>query len=160
ADDHHTPCAIARGHRRLEIDGAWKCRLLHDHVLPGGERTQRQVEVVAWRNGNQDRVHARIVNRGFVARVRDLAIPLAAELVRLRLVAARVTTDDFASERLEMTAVHARNEPAPEKCQAQLTARRHHSSSWLREEIVRITNRGRSNYMPLPKMALLGASDG
>jgi hypothetical protein len=53
--------------------------LLHQHVLPGGDRGQRLFGVPAVRGRHVDRLHVRIIEQGLVGGMRDADAVLAGE---------------------------------------------------------------------------------
>ena len=63
ADEDHALRAIARLAHRLVVAHRRERRLLHEHVLAGGERLQREVEVKRRRHRDHDGVDVRIVDR-------------------------------------------------------------------------------------------------
>ena len=56
ADQHDAPGAIAGVADRLVVGHGEERRLLDQHVLAGGERAQRQIEVEPRRHGDDHRV--------------------------------------------------------------------------------------------------------
>ena len=98
ADEHDALRAIARVAHRLVIAHRQVRRLLDQHVLAGGQRLQRQVEMKPRRHRDDDGIDVRIVDGVGVVRIAARAAILTAERRRLGLVAAGVAADDFASE--------------------------------------------------------------
>ena len=123
ANQHHAPAPLARLAHGLVIGHRRKRRLLHQHVLAGGERLQREVQVKFRRNRNHDGVDVRIVDRGVVIGITARAAELAAECGGLRLVAAGIAEDDLGAQAPEVAAMDARDEAAAEKSDAE--GRRH-----------------------------------
>ena len=93
--------------------------LLDLDVLAGAQRLQREIEVELRRDRDDHRIDVRIVDRIRVIGIAARAAELTAERRRLRLVAAGVAADDLALEPPQVAAVHARDEAAAEKGNAE-----------------------------------------
>ncbi len=116
ADEHDAPRAIASLDDGLVILQPEKRRLLDEHVLAGGERLQRQIEVPSRRHGDDHDVDLGIGDRGVVGRVARHSAVTAAELGGLGGVAAGVGAARCRlRKRTQLAAVDLCDEPAPEK---------------------------------------------
>jgi hypothetical protein len=76
------------------------------------ERLERQVQMEAGWNRDDDRVDARVFDGSGVARVTAGAAMIPAERVRLGAIAAGVAARDLAPQRSELPAMDARNKTA------------------------------------------------
>ena len=123
ADQHDPVGAIPRRDHCLVIVYPKIRRLLHQHMLARGESSQRQRQVIAWGDCDDDRIDGGIVDRRRVIAVETRAAEFPAEGVRLVARPARVAARDLAAKRLQVVAVDACNESAAEKRDTQGTQR-------------------------------------
>jgi hypothetical protein len=110
ADEHHTPGTVACLDHRAVVRQSGKGRLLDQHMLPGGEGLQCQVEVKSRRHGDDDRLDARIVYRSGVVRVAARSTVFRTVRIRLRAVAAGVRWRDETAQPPDVPAVHTCDE--------------------------------------------------
>ena len=115
AHEYHSARPVPRVDGRAVIVGARKRRLFDEHVLAGGQRSQREIEMKARRYSHDHRVDPRILDGGGIVAVTPRALVPAAVLVGFRAVAARVAANDVGPEALQVAAVNLGDEPAAEK---------------------------------------------
>ena len=125
AYEHDAPGAIPCFDDGAVVVDVRKGRLLDEDVFARRQRSQRQLDMKAGRHGHDDRVHARIVNRGIVAGVARGALKAPAVLFGFRAIAARIAADDLGSKALQVTAVDLGDETAAQEREAQRLARQH-----------------------------------
>ena len=94
-------------------------RLLDEHVLAGRERLQGQIEMKAGRDGNDHRVHARILDRRRVVSVAGRTAVLPAKRLCPVPVTTCVAAHEVASQGPQTPAVYASDESAAQEGDAQ-----------------------------------------
>ena len=115
ADDDDALRTVPFGSDLLVVSHPEERRLLNDHVLAGAQGLQRQIEMEARRDRDDDGVNFRIGDRLVVARIDPFPAVLPAECLRPGAIATRIPADDFRGERFQVTAVDAGNEAAAEE---------------------------------------------
>ena len=119
ANQHHPAGAVAGFPHHLVVAHGREGRLFDQHVLAGGQRLQREVQVKRGRYRDDHRVDVRIGDRLGVVAVAGRAAVFAAEFAGLGLVAAGVAADDVAPEVPQVAAVHAGDEAAAQEGNAE-----------------------------------------
>ena len=115
AHQHDPARMVARLADPLVVGQPRERRLLHQYMLPGGQRSEGQVEMKSRRHRHHDGVDARIVDGGAIVAVApDSPVPYP---VRLRPgpVTAGVAGNDVVPESPQVPAVDPGDEAATEK---------------------------------------------
>ena len=105
-------------HRAIVVE-CEKGRLLDEHVLARSERTQREVEVKARRNGDDNGLDAGVVDGRRIFCVASASLKAATVVFGTCAVATGVAADDLVPQALQMAAVHVRDEAASEEREPQ-----------------------------------------
>jgi hypothetical protein len=115
ADQYDAARARLRLGHRLVVGHRRERRLLHQHVLAGGKRLQRQLEMEARGHGDDHGVDAGVGHRQPVSRVALHPAETLPERFRADAVAARVAADHVGGEPAQVAAVNVGDEPAAQE---------------------------------------------
>ena len=119
ADQDDAPRAIPCLQRRPIPFHPGERRLLHQHVLPRGQRLQREIQMKRRRHRDDDGIHLRIGDGRRIVAVAARTTVAGRKRRRPGLVPAGVAGLDDAPEGLQMAAVDPGDEAATEKGDAQ-----------------------------------------
>jgi hypothetical protein len=111
---HLAPARQRRGFRHIHVGGAQECWFLHDHVLAGGQRLQREREVLCRRSGDHRGIHLLGGECGGIAPIGPDTSQAGAEIRCATLVSAR-EAELHVVERGQPAGVLRRNAAAPEE---------------------------------------------